>query len=235
MGLFLEKSVIIEFNGLPATGKTTIANALVEKLQQDNIPCIRNFIRFKWQRNGRTVLLSPRLLLLLFRLHRFANGIKPRKNRITHILGEMFHCRSYMDFLRTTKEKKVLVVDQGLIQSIISIANLDKIEDKASLNKIVDFYKKNKIAFISVDCVVDPQLSYERIKDRPDNTARMHRVPRNELLNAMKRQADNFAIVRDCFSQKLSIKTISIDTESDPIENASIIINRLITDGYISD
>ena len=233
MGFLLEKSIIIEFNGLPATGKTTIANALVSLLEEDGIKCVRHFLKHKWQRNGRTVFLSPKLMRLFVLLKRFAGNIKPRRNRFTHIMGEMYHYRSYCDFLYDHEEKRVFIVDQGLIQSIISIAHTDKILDEGALKKVVSYYSANNIEFFSVNCKVDPNLSFERIRNRPDNTARMHQIPREQLLQAMRMQADNFDMVRRCFADQLNVKVVNIETELDPSENARIIYNSIKNSGFI--
>lgn len=234
MGFLLEKSIIIEFNGLPATGKTTIANSLFLLLENNDIHCIKSFVKYKWQTNGYTVFLSLRLIKLYFLLQKFAKRIKPRQNRLTHIIGEMYHFRSYWDFCSNKNDRRVLVVDQGLIQSIVSIGHVDKIEDYDSLKRVLEYYNENKIIFISVNCILDPQLSFDRIKDRPENSARMHKIPREQLLNAMEKQADNFSGVRNCFSDVMSIKTITVDTTCDPNENARIILNQLLKDGYIT-
>ena len=233
MGFFLEKSIIIEFNGLPATGKTTIANALVSLLEEDGIQCTGHYLKHKWQKNGRTVFLSPKLFRLLFLLKRFADSIKPRSYRFTHIMGEIYHYRSYRDFLHDYKDKRVFIVDQGLIQSIISIAHTDKILDEDSLKKVVSYYSANNIEFICVNCKVDPNLSFERIRNRPDNTARMHQIPREQLLHAMRMQADNFDMVRRCFADRLNLEVVNLDTELDPSENARIIYNSIKDSGFI--
>lgn len=233
MGFLLEKSIIIEFNGLPATGKTTIANTLVPLLEEDGIQCARLFFKHRWQKNGRTVFLSPKLFRLLFLLNRFADSIKPRRNRFTHIMGEMYHYRSYRDFLHDHKDKRVFIVDQGLIQSIISIAHTDRILDEGALKKVVSYYSANNIEFICVNCKVDPGLSFERIRNRPDNTARMHQIPHEQLLYAMRMQADNFDMVRRCFADKLNLIVVNIDTELDPSENARIIYKAIKNSGFI--
>jgi thymidylate kinase len=233
MGFLLEKSIIIEFNGLPATGKTTIANALVSLLEEDGIQCVRHFLKHKWQKNGRTVFLSPKLFRLFVILKRFADSIKPPRNRFTHIMGEMYHYRSYRDLLHDLKDKRVFIVDQGLIQSIISIAHTDRILDEDSLKKVVSYYCDNNIEFFCVNCKVDPNLSFERIRNRPDNTARMHQIPREQLLDAMKMQAVNFDMVRRFFSDRLNVKVVNIDTELDPADNARIIYNAIKNSGFI--
>ena len=233
MGFLLEKSVIIEFNGLPATGKTTIANALAPLLEEDGIQCARHFLKHRWQKNGWTVFLSPKLFRLFFLLKRFADSIQPRRNRLTHIMGEMYHYRSYRDFLHDHKDKRVLLVDQGLIQSIISIAHTDIILDEGTLKKVVSYYSANNIEFICVNCMVDPNLSFERIRNRPDNTARMHQIPHEQLLHAMRMQAVNFDMVRRCFADRLNAKVVNIDTQLDPSENARRIYNAIKNSGFI--
>ena len=98
--MFLEKSVIIEFNGLPATGKTTIANHLSSILKHEKIFHQRSYVRRWWEKFGRTVFVDPCCSFLFYLLLRFANQIIPRKSRLTHIGGELYHYRTYRNFLR---------------------------------------------------------------------------------------------------------------------------------------
>lgn len=234
MELLLEKPVIIEFNGLPATGKSTIANELISILHNRRINCVRSYVKHKWQTNGYTVFLSLKLVKLHLLLNRFAKSIIPRKGRTTHIMGEMYHFRSCYDFLRSKGAPKVLVVDQGLIQSIVSIAHLDKIEEVESLRQVLNYYREKGIAFICINCAVNPQLSCERIHNRQDNTARMHKVSESELLSAMKMQAANIILVRKIFAEELPIDVIEVDTSLTPSENANFILNKLIIDGFVT-
>lgn len=234
MELLLKKTVIIEFNGLPATGKSTIAKELDSILHDRQISCARSYVKHKWQTNGYTVFLSLKLVKLHLLLNRFAKSITPRRRRTTHIMGEMYHFRSYCDFLRCKEPPKVLVVDQGLIQSIVSIAHLDKIEDLESLKRVLNNYRKKGIEFICINCVANPQLSCERIQNRPDNTARMHNISEKQLLSAMKMQATNMILVRKAFAEELPIDVMEVDTTLNPITNACIILDKLIADGYFS-
>lgn len=233
--MFLKESVIIEFNGLPATGKTTIAGKLISILAQHDISTRRQYVKHAWQNNGRTVFLCFDCLKLFYKLCPFSLKIRPIRNRLTHIMGEMYYFRTYRDFLRRKQAKEVLVIDQGMIQSIISIAHLDKIGDLDGLNSILDFYSNRHIRFVRIDCKLDEELSCRRIQQRPQTSARMYNLPMSDLLYAMQTQADNFRITRNLF-YKFSIcdDKIEIDTKKTPIENSEIIFNYLCEKGYIS-
>lgn len=233
--MFLKESVIIEFNGLPATGKTTIANHLTSILDQAGIQYRRSYLRHRWAKNGRTVFIEPTCIPLFHKLLRFARQIKPRHSRLTHIVGEMYHYRNYRDFFRDKRSVSALIIDQGIIQSIISIAHLDRIEQTDSLQQVFEYYKKKNIRFVRVDCLVNEETAYERIIHRPKNSARLYDQPHQGLLSAMKTQADNFRLVRQIFHECCpEEKNIELNTLLPPEENANLIINKLIEYGIIA-
>ena len=233
--MFLEKSVIIEFNGLPATGKTTIANRLSSILKHEKILHQRSYVRRWWEKFGRTVFVDPCCSSLFYLLLRFANQIIPRKSRLTHIGGELYHYRTYRNFLREKKTPSVLIIDQGLIQSIISIAHLDVIEKTDVLARIFEYYKKKNICFIRVDCLVDEHIACERLTTRKKNSARLHNVSHSELYSAMRCQAENFTLVRGLFSHCCPDNpTIVLDETLAPEVNAELIFSKLIEYGVLT-
>ena len=66
MAISSSKPIVVEFNGLPGSGKTTIARILQEKLKQAGIPTISRYARHRFLNNVYSIWLSPKYIKSLY-------------------------------------------------------------------------------------------------------------------------------------------------------------------------
>ena len=135
--------MIIEFNGLPGTGKTTVANELNKLFQANNICCniygripavtkkelISCFIKGGWK--------------IYFNALFFAKieGASPDRTRKKIAMLVLAY---YLLFCKHEKSKneEVLICDQGIFQALISIAHINDVKNTKSAQKVINIIKK---------------------------------------------------------------------------------------------
>ena len=227
----VEMPIIIEFNGLPATGKTTIASELMILLKSKGIKCQTNYIK-KWQENSWSLMFDLDCVIVLFLSFIFSIRLWPLRNRVKYSTALSQHLRKYRDYINSS-EKGCLVIDQGFVQSFVSIAYGDIIEKDSLLFPIVKYLQKRHIKFVRIDCVNDVDLSCQRLGCRERNSSRLHDVKVNEQKQVLNVQKKNFETIRRAFDSLYDNQSISINTLCAPDKNAKSIYTKLIEFGLV--
>lgn len=226
MESFIKHPVVFEFNGLPGTGKTTIQNELGKLFKADNIEYCTLYYKQKLHQRAVSLLLSPWLLGLFFKLKSYTKFFAKKQNRSWHIAGILSFVRSYRDF-PLQDEIKVLIQDQGVVQNFVSIAHHDPIRSIESLDKAIDWIVKKKATFVRIECELDAELSMQRIQLRATTGSRLDTMGIEERKQILLTQQDNFRIVREAFDKSGAFPVISISTRLKPEENAQIIYQQM--------
>lgn len=214
--------MIIEFNGLPGTGKTTVAKNLILFLEEKGIPCYYNkfFKEIKIKRY--LSYLFDGTIELYFLGRKFAdkssNNISGEKREIVKVF--IGYYRLYRFFLKN-KKNHVLIIDQGIIQALISILHIDLMVSTKELEKIFAFLKRKGVTFLNVSCNTNVKLSVERIKNRNTFGGRLDRLDLVDLQHALENQAQNFESIRNCCKNVLGLQEILIDTSESLEKNVN--------------
>lgn len=221
-----KQSIIVEFNGLPGTGKSTITKELAKLLLENNIECRYEYYRNYFQRFRVSALGSISCLRLRNIIHRYADsvGVRRDKNR-DYIIMQLY--RMYKDFLNT--KGMILLKDQGLIQSLLSISHLNTIDNNQIIRDIPLFLRNNNVYFLRVDCQSDLKVTKNRIINRPTQNARLDNISEKKLLDALKTQNDNLNAILSSFDETNydDKMVIHINTENTPEENAEKILEQI--------
>lgn len=221
--------MIIEFNGLPATGKTTVAGEMKNILEKQGFRCVNKYQK-KESRIARYIsYVFDGSLILHFLAQKYARSIYGNdigKNRkITSIM--VYYYRMYREFDRECRGQ-ILLVDQGLLQGLISIAHIKPVTDNKAIDRVMKFLSKKNIRFFIVNCKNDPQLSFERIRNRNTDFGRLDSFEDASLKEALKTQAANFDIVRASAERNSDNAQLEIDTLLSPYQNAVKIIKAFV-------
>ena len=219
--------MIIEFNGLPGTGKTTVSRALGERLSE------KGAVFYKHSAGGSKLIRYARSLfdgsLSLYRLGAaFSDSVTggDRDNRkLAFVLVKYY--RAYRDFTANATENGFLIIDQGLIQGIISIAHGREITDTAALDRLLVFLKKRGIVFVSVNCLGGVELARDRIVSRGADVGRLDVCDDGERMAVLTVQEKNFRTVRERMEAVLKPVTVCVDTVTPAEENAAFIESEL--------
>lgn len=220
--------MIIEFNGLPGTGKTTVAQALKSHLDgQYNVwlkytkeeSRLKRYISYLF--DG-----SIRLFLLGYRYSKYS-GKCYKRSKLKYIGLLIAYYRAYRDFLNK-HNGEVWIVDQGILQALVSIHHDDSIVDSRYLKSIFSFLSQKKIDITIVNCRCDVDISLQRIKSRKTSGGRLDVCDDFERLDILKTQELNFTTVRSAaYRDSNGRNQIDIRTKDLPQENALKIRNYL--------
>ena len=180
------KSIIIEFNGLPGSGKTTVAKILKKKLEEKyGVEVRSHYERKTWHRNVYSILLCPRYYKLLISINNYSKLFFKKKAFVRRLKIANF-VREYRNFL-SDNNRSVLLIDQGIIQAVISLAHQDKLPSPDSLGDVVCKIGIATLPIVIVNCNLSPEISAERVKTRPSNGCRVEKMDEQDLLDSLNR------------------------------------------------
>lgn len=214
--------MIIEFNGLPGTGKTTIAHELENILVKQGFECCYKYDTGKSKIKRYFSYVSDGSLYLYYLGICFAKSLKGsfRKENLQVATVLVYFYQLYKAFNKNCRDK-ILIIDQGIIQGLISLAHTQAFSSPEVLDKILRFFKKKGITFMQVNCLCDSELSLARIRERNTTAGRLDTYNDAALADALKKQSENFDVIRNCAAN--IFECIDIDTHFDPRDNAASI------------
>lgn len=219
--------VIIEFNGLPGTGKSTIANRLQSDLEEDGYATYLIYRKHPRLLSMFFLLFDYRAWLIFFRSLCLMRSIKSNeiKQKIRRAKLFVVFYEMYNDFLKYSNSG-VLIMDQGILQNVISSIHLDKEININKVRDLLEVYRNSRITFLRIDCNLDIEIASNRINKRTHGESRVDLLDENERVKILIQQANLFKVVRDCFSVYYSAcQSFSIDTKCSVEENTEKIVS----------
>ncbi len=219
--------IIVEFNGLPGLGKTTVANALMEELNTKGFKTIS-----KYRRNIFHTLHHPFPELFDLKLYNlvsdYAKSIPPRGRKRTHVNWTNFYAQKYKSIEKDCKVD-FAIIDEAIIQFLVAMAFQDKMPKSEQAVAIVRRLKTIGIKFVRVDCVNHIGESAKRIMSRPARGLLFESMQHDELISTLEVEAYNFEYLRSVFSEVYENQlVIAIDTLDNPQDNVQIILNSIV-------
>lgn len=227
--------LILEFNGLPGAGKSTISTELQALLTNNGISSIRSYYSKQSHRNNKSLFLSLRWCHALICLFLLSKKVHPKNDRRPGVIAFVKYLRMYTDYLMSSCDS-VLIADEGLVQAITSFFHIDTISSNKVLGRFIGYIKKSNIEFIRVDCQNDINRVYLRIKGRGTTGARLDVMDGQALFEALEIQSNNLTTIRNSFSDSLHQRVIRLDTNLSPSINANYIfsqVSRLISSNEV--
>ncbi len=218
---------IVEFNGLPGCGKTTITNKILETSLCCGLPMETYESMFRCLGNNKFSKLLRAIqyfrliefcrLLLLARLVCFDKKRTLYKRAImAELLLIVYRCR---------RKDRLYIVDQGPLQGILSIAHSYEISDWGKFlslsQKILAGYKKH---VVFVNLVSDSKTARERIRYRNFSYgSRMNFIESDaELEVELQKQHTTLERLRSILPVS---QTVTIDAKNEAIVNANTILS----------
>lgn len=208
--------VIIEFNGLPGLGKTTVANALINELLNNGYKVVdRQYRSNRFQTTRRPF---PELfnLDLYRRVVTYSKIIPPLGPKNKYLNWTNFYAWKYKSIRCNNID--FAVVDEGIIQFFVSMARAEKMPESVLVDKVVLKLKSLGISFVRVDCENHVEEACLRVMSRPARGLSFERMSKEELYQSMSNWAYNIDYIRSVFSRIYDNQlVIPIDTK-DPVD-----------------
>lgn len=225
--------IVLEFNGLPGSGKTTVSDNLVKKIKENNknvitlsdvlynttLPFYNRYIQLvisllSWR--DFIINLYTIRLFLRFRINKESIIFLTRFIILNHKLGRMIKKNNY----------DVLILEEGIIQYLTSIPH-DKRVCRDKVTKALCLLLKNKFSdIVHIQCEIDINNCVKRIQSRKNPNNRFDQVEGKKLFKLLKVKEYNLNIVRSLINNQNNIK---INTRKDMAYNTTFIY-ELITD-----
>lgn len=216
--------VIIELNGLPGCGKTTLKNAICIKnltVKSAGVAEFRGegkstvskiFVKLK----RFSTQFTPDNIGLYLTLKKLIRKAKPYKSVHLSNPYENTITIMYMVYLYCTYRKAgdtVLLVDEGIVQSMASCCTQMDIE-RSYLETVMQYFQhlSKKIVVINCECTLETSL--RRIKSRKRNDSAMDQLNFEELQIFLERYKEKLLIIRSLIG-KTCRQVIALGVEDD--------------------
>ena len=216
--------LIIEFDGLPGCGKSTICRQLKKKLEELGHDVCFSYRRKFTPRNQYWLFFNPKFWHVILSSARFSRFMDKRQS-LSRLVFTPYFIRMYNDFISDSKNG-ILLVDQGIVQSILSLAHTDSIPTSNSLNQLIAACKMETIPIILINCQASLNVVNTRMIKRPNDYSRIGKLPKEGRLQSLKIQESNLSYILKCLTKVFpNISQFCINTEN-PVENN---VNDIIT------
>lgn len=223
------KIVFLEFNGIPGSGKTTLSNSVIEN--QDGmdftVESYQQVIEKPSRKNLKQLVkylihVKPSSFRMgcLGMMYLLTNRKFNRKNwfRIVAIiiLYDFYQKKSI------EKSEEVILVDQGIVQQIISISYETELLSDRFVKKMIACLKKKDLNLYIINVDLDVTESFDRLNLRVGNISRIQKMNREQGIKTLKTQQKNFDIIREIIT-KTGIDSVDINTHECIEENVLIL------------
>ena len=219
--------ISIEFNGLPGCGKSTVAEEINTNLLKEGYETVlySDFLSYRQYNRFEKALRK----IKLFNLKEFTDFL-----RIAHCVNHKFDKlqlrrvilaeRICMSYRRYEDRNAICIIDQGIVQAVLSIIHLNSVKNWNRLlfllNKILE-----KHDCIVVNAVLDSKTAAERIRGRNFNYgSRLNFIDDEiELQNALEQQVRTLDKIRDGIRKN----SITLDMTKSTKINADVVCNSI--------
>src|SRR5699024_6726391 len=192
--MIINKSLptIIEFNGLPGSGKSTIANSLISELEELDYKLLTYAEIFEYKKNN--LFLIIKLLFSIRHVHFLFIWycIIVLKKSLINIreIKKILHFLNHITLLKWAIKKHenidFIIIDQGNIQNLLSIAHFRQINNTKVLGKLTEKFNEYFNNYMIVNTHVNVEVTINRITKSKHGTSRYDNLEKIYLKNILK-------------------------------------------------
>lgn len=218
--------LIIEFNGLPGCGKSTISRQLKKELEDLGYDVCFTYKRKFTPHNIYWILLNPKYWKIVFITIRYSCLFNKRRPFVRLVQMASF-IRKYNNFI-SDNQQGIMIIDQGIIQSIISLAHKDRLIESPRLTQLIKVSKINAMPLLLINCHINPDVADTRMINRPFDGTRIGRLCKEERGRAIETQKLNLSFIRNQTRTLFpNVSQIDINTECPVEANVNEITNLI--------
>lgn len=215
--------MIIEFLGLPGSGKTTTVSQLTSYLENYGYECVKPTRRSRLFRYLDYLKLDNiKLRILLFHYSK----------RYIQVLQFIYFSNWFLDYYNFYKkyqnipDKTVVLAEQGLLQLLISIPFNQVIKDEYALMELLCYLRKKRITFSIVYCASEINTVIQRIRERGISTRRIDSMDEISMNKTIQVQEQNFSMLYDRINEVFN-RVITVDSKDSLADKVQIIVESL--------
>lgn len=215
----------MEFNGLPGSGKTTLANLLKSKLDLQGHKTFLRYYKHSFPYRHYCTLFLPHYYRLIYLINQYSHSFSTRKSLIRK-LSIVNYVKMYIDFVSNNKSG-ILIIDQGILQSIVSLAFDELFPDNDKLIAILQECGIGDLPLVIVNCSVPLAISEERIEKRGPKSSgfRLDSLDVEKRVNVLETESVNFETIRCLIGSSLSNVMIeNLDLENNIEHNLDLLL-----------
>ena len=201
--------LIIECNGLPGAGKTTVLNEVKKRLKKTDY-AYSDFFLLETKKS-RTKLAFLKLVLIrgLVKNHKITIAyIKLfirylfRKKQMRIVASALRNALLLKEFV---ENECIILSDQTIVQDLQSIFYDEKIERNEQIYKIITTIADEFPELVLLNFDIDVDIAAERIKNRTTNESRLDRVSFERKKQLLEIHDENLKIIRSLFKDSCQI------------------------------
>jgi nucleoside-triphosphatase THEP1 len=216
---------LIEFNGLPGCGKTTIVESMFKMFNDNNIKALGIKEVYFWgenQEKTRVITMFKALFSLKYiKVNligiQFFSCYKFKISRIKYLL-RLIKLNYQIDRVLKNKSCDLIILEEGILQYIASISHVDLENDKEILEKLLAMVLKRFEKLLIVNCNLDYESLIHRIKHRNQVGHRFDSMDENILLESLKLNLENIEKIREICKGNNCIELMMNESLSNNIE-----------------
>jgi len=221
---------IIEFNGVPGTGKTTIAKALLE-LEKEILVYEKLKKKYMHRNKFKTIyyLFAYGDIKILWLLFLLILKSKPIELETFYRIRNIYSIVVMYSIINKKYNNKVIVMDEGIIQALVlTIYNKNYINYKR-YNKLVETILNKYNNLHLVNCKLELNEIIKRYKNR-NRSKDKHILSKSqkELYLITKRRKESNEYIWNLLKKFNFNKNINLDANSDIQNNAKLIYKQFV-------
>lgn len=223
--------LIVELNGAPGCGKSTLCNQVLGELQSRGyLAGTLQDVVFRKQRNKMTNYIQ--MLFILFSVKRYKLNYAVAKLARDYGLerGRVLFALRFLKFLSklesTLKDEKfdLLLLDEGIVQYLTSIPHDKEIKQNTHYEKVCEMVQTLYNRVIQVNCHIEFEENVRRAKQRGQVNSRFDHLPEEQLRKALSVKRYNIDLVRKRLAAR---KIVNINMTED-IQISSVHLTNVI-------
>ncbi|WP_303871781.1 AAA family ATPase [Acetobacterium wieringae] len=228
------KTMFLEFNGIPGSGKTTLSNRVIKDMKSKNYP-IESYHKVI-KKPTRKKLKDLLLYLLRIKLGSVKIGYLATMYLITNkkLNHEnwlrVFSLVVLFDFYQKKGQDRgdeVILVDQGIVQQIISMLYESELIADKYVKRIICLAKKKNLGIYVVNVDLDINTSFERLVKRRGNISRIQKLNKADAIHTLTIQQNNFNKIREILNE-LEQESIDVNSKACIDETVQSIVNYIM-------